>query len=315
MAIIFGTGDGAWELGDDAPQRIGLPGKEVSHVATRNGQALATVPRDGLYELSESGQRRIWQGDARSCAIGPDDMLYVGTEPAMIFRSDDSGETWKRLDKIDELSTRESSYFPPPPHEPHVRSIDFLPGSETSVLAGVEVGGVLLSDDCGDTWREMNNGVHVDVHTVRPDPSRAGGLIAVTGGGVYISDDNGEGWDHISEGLGQGYAVGVHFNPERAGEALIATGDRPPGLNARVWHTLDGGHRWEQVLDGPLPERYARVPVVLFAEGSAWIATEGGEVYRAGAVQTGWSLVTQLPTVIYAAAAGGSPSSISSGHR
>jgi len=161
----------------------------------------------------------------------------------------------------------------------------------------------------------MNSGVHVDVHTVRPDPSRPGGLIAVTGGGVYVSDDNGEGWDHISGGLDQGYAVGVHFNPEKAGEALIATGERPPGLNARVWHTLDGGRRWEQVLDAPLPERYARVPVVLFAEGSAWIATEGGEVYRARAVQTGWSLITQLPTVIHAAAADGSPSSISSGHR
>ena len=315
MTITFGTNDGVWQLAEDTAHRTGLAGKEVSHVGTRNGATLAAVPYDGLYELSTSGERRIWEGDARSCAIGPDGKLYVGVEPAMVFRSDDAGETWKRLDKIDELPTRESWYFPPPPHEPHVRSIDFLPGSETSVLVGVEVGGVLLSDDYGDNWREMNNGVHVDVHTVRPDPSRPGGLIAVTGGGVYVSDDGGETWVHVREGLGQGYAVGVHFNPERAGEALIATGERPPGLNARVWHTLDGGHRWEQVLDAPLPERYARVPVVLFAEGSAWIATEGGEVYRARAVHTGWSLITQLPTVIHAAAAGGSPSSISSGHR
>ena len=78
---------------------------------------------------------------------------------------------------------------------------------------------------------------------------------------------------------------------------------------------MDGGHRWEQVLGAPLPERYARVPVVLFAQGNAWIATEGGEVFMARAVQTGWSLVTHLPADIYAAAAGGSPSSISSGHR
>ena len=314
MSIVFGTSDGVWESGSGTPQRAGLPGKEVSHISTRNGLTLAAVPRDGLYELSGSVERRIWHGDARSCAISPEGKLYVGTEPAMIFRSDDSGATWQRLDAIDQLPTRESWYFPPPPHQPHVRSIDFLPGSESSVLAGVEVGGVLISDDYGEHWTEMNTGVHVDVHTVRPDPLQPGRLIAVTGGGVYVSADRGEGWKHVTEGLCQGYAVGVHFNPDRRGEALIATGQRPPGLNAHVWHTLDGGDTWEQVLNGPLPRQYDRVPVVLFAEGRAWIAAEGGQVYGAAEVQGDWSLEYEIPATIHAAAAGGSPSSISSGH-
>jgi len=127
MTITFGTNDGVWQLAEDTARRTGLAGKEVSHVGSRKGVTLAAVPYDGLYELSITGERRIWEGDARSCAIGPDGKLYVGVEPAMVFRSDDAGETWKRLDKIDELPTRESWYFPPPPHEPHVRSIDFLP--------------------------------------------------------------------------------------------------------------------------------------------------------------------------------------------
>ena len=314
MAITFGTNDGVWSLNDGTPQRAGLVGREVSHVAASNGLTLAAVPRDGLYELSNSEERRIWEGDARSCAIGPDERLYVGIEPAMVFRSDDGGTSWTRLDKIDALPSRESWYFPPPPHEPHVRSIDFLPGAEASLLVGVEVGGVLLSDDSGDSWREMNNGVHVDIHTVRPDPSRPGSLIAATGGGVYVSDDSGGSWERATKGLGQGYAVCVHFNPDRAGEALIATGQRPPGLDAHVWHTLDGGHTWEQVLDPPLPSEYARVPVVLFADGSAWIASEDGRVYRADDASGSWYLECELPAVINAASGAGSPSSVSSGH-
>ena len=314
MTILFGTSDGVWQADGGRGERIGLEGKTISHVADRKGTVLAAVPRDGLYKISDGGERRIWEGDARACAIGPDGKLYVGIEPAMVFRSDDSGETWKRLDKIDELPTRESWYFPPPPHQPHVRSIDFLPEAESSVLVGVEVGGVLLSDDYGDTWTEMNNGVHVDVHTVRPDPSQPGRLIAVTGGGLYVSQDSGESWKHITEGLGQGYAVGVHINPDRAGEVLIATGERPPGLNARVYHSLGGGHAWKQIAGSTLPERYDRVPVVLFAEGGAWIATDKGQVFRADDARGNWSPAYDLPTGIQAASAAGSPSSISSGY-
>ena len=315
MSIVLGTNDGVWRLENGTEEPIGLAGKTVVHVANRDGRTLAAVPRDGLYEISEAGERRIWEGDARSCAIGPDGKTYVGIEPAMIFRSEDAGDTWKRLDRIDELPTREKWYFPPPPHQPHVRSIDFLPTAESSLLVGVEVGGVLLSDDYGEGWKEENNGVNVDVHTVRPDPSQPGSLIAVTGGGVYISEDNGESWTHVTEGLGQGYAVGVHVNPDRTGEIIISTGDSPPGLNARVYHSLDGGHDWKQIADPALPEHYDLVPVVLFAEGGSWIATDNGQVFRADDPRSRWSLVHELRTPIHTASAGGSPCSIDSGFR
>jgi photosystem II stability/assembly factor-like uncharacterized protein len=313
--MIFGTNDGVWTMADGRGERIALPGKDVSHVATRGGRTVAAVPRDGLYEVSNGGETLVWKGDARACAIGPDGSLYVGIEPAMIFRSCDDGKSWKRFDSIDELPTRANWYFPPPPHEPHVRSIDFLPNEPSSVLAGVEVGGVLLSRDYGETWKEMNNGVHVDVHTVRPDPSGSGLMIAVTGGGLYVSEDNGDSWERREEGLGQGYAVGLHFNPQRAGEALIATGQRPPGIDAQVYHSVDAGRSWKKVKDAALPERYDRVPVVLYADGAAWIATEKGAVYRSDDAESGWSLAGELPATINAATAEGSPCSVSSGHR
>ena len=174
---------------------------------------------------------------------------------------------------------------------------------------------MLLSVDHGDSWREMNNGVHVDVHTVRPDPSQPGRLIAVTGGGLYVSGGNGKSWKLITEGLGQGYAVGLYINPDRAGEVLVATGERPPGLNARVYHSLDGGRTWGQIVDSTLPERYGRVPVVLFADESAWIATDEGNVFRSDDTRDRWSLAYKMPTTIHAASAGGSPCSVSSGFR
>lgn len=312
MAIFFGTRDGVWQLDGASPERVTLAGKPVSHVADRNGAVIAAVPRDGLYDISGGHERRLWEGDARACAVAPDGALYAGIEPAMVFRSDEGGASWTRLDAIDGLPTRDEWYFPPPPHEPHVRSIDFL-GAASNVLVGVEVGGVLRSDDRGQTWRELNDGVHPDVHTVRPDPNELDRLIAVTGGGLYLSEDAGVSWERVP--LEQGYAVGLHFNPERAGEVLIATGERPPGLDARVHHSLDGGRSWLQLAQAPLPERYGRVPVVLFADGSAWIATEEGRVFRADDAREAWTLACEVSAPIDCASAGGSPSSVESGYR
>ena len=201
MAITVGTSDGVWRVEASGFEQIGLEGRAISQVAAGGGATLAAVSHDGLYRVTGAGDVRLWDGDARSCAVGPDGKLFVGSEPAMVHRSDDEGESWKRLDGIDELPTRSTWYFPPPPHEPHVRSIDFLPGSASSILVGVEVGGVLLSADHGETWEELNNGVHVDVHTVRPDPSRPGRLMAVTGGGVYGSEDGGASWARRESGL------------------------------------------------------------------------------------------------------------------
>ncbi len=312
MPLIVGTNNGVWRL-DGKAERVGLEDRKAVHVADRDGTIVAAVPKDGLYATGTEIQGCVWEGDARAAAIGPDGSFYVGTEPAMVFRSDDRGATWRRSSQIDELPTRSTWYFPPPPHEPHVRSIDFLPDDARSVLVGVEVGGVLLSRDHGESWAEMNEGVYVDVHQVRPDRAEPGRLIAATGNGVYLSEDNAASWQRITVGSDEGYAVGVGFNPERAGEVLIATGDRPPGLNARVFHSLDGGHSWTQIKHPVLPEQYPRVPVLLFAEGSAWIMTDNGQVFRADDPRGNWSLLTELGTAIHAASAGGSPSSVNYG--
>lgn len=315
MAMMIGTHDGVWKLAGEQVQRAGLAGKDVSHLAVRNGMTLATVPYEGLYALHEAGDRLIWQGDARACAIGPEGTFYVGTEPAMIWRSHDGGKTWKRSDAIDTLPTRADWYFPPPPHEPHVRSIDFLPGHPESLLVGIEVGGVLLSPDGGEHWQELNHGVYVDVHAVRPDPLQPDLLVAVTGRGFYASEDGGASWEKRMQGIGHRYTVGLHVNPTCAGELLVTAGDGPPGLNASVYHSQDAGCHWQEVLAPGLPPAYDRVPVAFFADGAAWVATHKGQLFRAETVLGQWSLLGELPATIHAVAADGSPTSIDSGYR
>ena len=94
---------------------------------------------------------------------------------------------------------------------------------------------------------------------------------------------------------------------------MKALRQRPPGLDARVSYSTDGGQTWKLLGCSGLPERYDRVPVVLFAAGSAWVMTDKGGVFRAADPSGEWTLAHQLGAPINAASAGGSPSSVESG--
>lgn len=310
MRITLGTEDGVWNVEAESARRLGLAGKAVLHVAAEGGVVLAAVEHDGLYVVDAAGARRIWEGNAHSCAVAADGAYYVGIEPAMVLRSTDAGESWQRCDAIDDLPTREDWTFPPPPHEPHVLSIDFLPGEPESVIAGVEVGGVLLSRDQGVHWTELNNGVYVDVHSVRPDPSEAGRLLAVTGSGFYASEDGGESWERRMDGVDNGYTIGMQINPDRAGEVLLSSGDRPPGLNGTLYHSLDAGRTWSELGGEGLPARNRRAPVPFFADGAVWAGTDEGKLLRANDAQGSWELVCDVGVAINAVSAEGRPSSV-----
>lgn len=314
MPPILGTNDGVWEISGKRGRQIGLKGRRISHAAVRVPWLIACVPHDGLYARNGSDFARIWEGDARACAVSPDGTLYVGSEPAMVHWSAGGGKTWRKAEAVDRLPTRKDWDFPPPPHLPHVRSIDFLPGDPKTVLVGIEVGGFIVSRDGGNSWEEMNSGLNVDVHTARPDPSNPAHFYAVTGGGFHASMDAGRTWERRMEGVDRWYTAGLHVNPEREGELLIAAGDRPPGRHGRLYHSDDGGGEWHQLEAGGIPADFDSVPVPLFADGAIWIGSPVGDVFRADDLNNPFERVATLPVSINALAAEGVISSVDSGH-
>lgn len=310
---FLGTDDGVWEFRGKSGRQLGLKGRRVSHLAVRGPALIACVPHDGLYARSATDFTRIWEGDARACAVSPRGVLYVGSEPAMVHWSVDEGKTWNTAEAIDHLPTRGEWYFPPPPHQPHVRSIDFLPGDPETVLVGVEVGGFIVSRDGGISWEELNDGLNVDVHTARPDPSHPRRIYAVTGGGFHASNDGGHTWKYRMEGIDRWYTAGLHVNPAQEGELLVAAGDRPPGRNGRLYYSSDGGQSWRRAEGDGLPGEFDSVPVPLFASGRVYVGTDKGEVFAAEAAEGSWNLAGSIETAINAMAAEGVTSSVDSG--
>ncbi|MGB3965369.1 MAG: PDZ domain-containing protein, partial [Planctomycetota bacterium] len=102
-----------------------------------------------------------------------------GFECGGVFRSDDRGENWRRVNSL----TERPFYY-------SVVRVD--PRSDQNIYC---VGTTLWgSKDGGEDFKAINRGIHVDFHGFWVDPDDSEHLIAICDGGVNESFDRGETW-------------------------------------------------------------------------------------------------------------------------
>lgn len=125
----------------------------------------------------------------------PDSRLYVGTEPPGLFRSN-HGEEFTALDGIHKVDSREDWVFGYEPFEAgHVHGVTAHAGRPQRLFAAVEIGGILRSDDGGDTWQAHLPGT--DVHRIAITPEDPDHVFAATETGIYESTDGGTTWQGV----------------------------------------------------------------------------------------------------------------------
>ena len=102
----------------------------------------AGVTQDGLYCTRDEGRhwQRMLEGDIRWVTVDPaeDRVVYAGTEPVKLFRSEDGGDSWEELEGLRALppEVQQHWWFPYPPHHGHVRHIYIDPdNTDTLYLA------------------------------------------------------------------------------------------------------------------------------------------------------------------------------------
>ena len=90
----------------------------------------------------------------------------MGSEPATVYRSEDSGaipgQRWKASPRC---LNRWTGAFTPPPAIPHVRDLRVAPDDPDRLYAGIEVGGMVRSGDGGQNWQQLP-GLNDDIHCV-----------------------------------------------------------------------------------------------------------------------------------------------------
>ena len=316
--LLAGSDDGLYRIdgvtGDPDPtvektldagpvQRVrrfdGVPGV---FAATRSG--LFHSPAGGDWEDLGVPAEHVYAVGASPAR----DHLYAGTRPAAVYVADlgdlrdRNGDAqaldWRELDGFQDLPSRDGWRLPRHENLAQVRDLHVHPERPDRVVAGVEVGGVHVSEDGGETWTERRDegevGLHDDVHEL----SLAGPeeFVAATGFGLFRSTDAGRSWTRLDEGFDQRYfrSLLVHDGAIYAGSALAHTStwvedDAEPVLFA---FREDEGL---QPVEHPRPGE--TVTGLASVNGRLVASTHRGTLLAsAGGTVQDWTVLARLPT-------------------
>ena len=138
---------GATTLSADLSKYRFVPAKEAPAATKLNPKAAKFAKRYGL-----DTSFRIW-----TVAAGPEkqkSVLYAGTAPAGLFRSEDRGRSWEPVDGLNRHRTRKD--WAPGAGGQCLHSIQIDPHDSNRMYAAISAAGAFRSDDAGATWKPIN---------------------------------------------------------------------------------------------------------------------------------------------------------------
>ena len=264
MVVLRGVGD-IWTSMRGSREYTGFfPDQVVDSVwGCRNTPEVvyAGVTQDGLYCTRDEGRhwQRMLEGDIRWVTVDPaeDRVVYAGTEPVKLFRSEDGGDSWEELEGLGALppEVQQHWWFPYPPHHGHVRHIHIDPDDTDTIYLALEHGGIVRSFDRGKTWEDVSEGIeYPDVHMIVRSPANSGTFFAATSRGFFRGDPPEAGWQRAERGMESDYFHDVVLLPGDPPALFLAGGhgspqywDRPTGADGRIYRSEDSGRNWRQV--------------------------------------------------------------------
>ncbi|MFQ5530401.1 MAG: hypothetical protein ACE5FP_08640 [Gemmatimonadota bacterium] len=301
MRIAIGTDDGFHAIRWLAVARAGtvasraFEGRSVASLAASAGILYAALPDTGVHKSDDRGAS--WKPVAElpsgvrpeTLTTAPAGDLLVGTEPAHLLRSSDGGASWADLTGFGALRETEtwSDYGG---RSAHVEAVTFDPHDASRLYAGVEIGGAYRSDDYGQTWVGVNDGVFDDIHDLVVDPRDGSRIFAATGGGLYVSTDRGADWRPASGGVGDVYSTRLMAiaRSRAAGpsETLFLLGT----AGGELWISRDSSSTWTALKATALK---GGSPVTALAADPAdpanvLVGTAGGRLIHGNLVDDRW---------------------------
>jgi photosystem II stability/assembly factor-like uncharacterized protein len=280
----------------------------VTSTIAREGVILAGT-QDGIFRSDDEGKtwEEISNGltvrHVRWMAYHPDisDLEFAGTEPANIFVSNNGGESWRACPEVAQLRDQFRWSLPYSPEAGCVRGFAF---NGSRVYAAVEVGGVLVSDDSGETWQLARGSdgnpdlegppepfVYPDVHSLEVHPSSLDLVYAPTGGGFYRSNDGGKTW-RLSYDC---YCRAVWVDPNDPDHLILGPADGVD-RNGRIEESRDGGLTWSMASNGlQVPWRRGMVERFFQRDSELFAILSNGQVMIAPLSNLEWKRL--LPSI------------------
>lgn len=207
----------------------------------------------GMFVTNDSGKEWIRANPNVPCLtissmLALSGKLFVGTMPAALYATAEGGG-WHELKGVRQGAI--GGTFPPnPDFAPRTRVLTVEKKPAGRLYAGIEVGGILASDDDGQNWTSANEGLSdPDIHQILPCQSKNGLIVAACGEGISRSTDRGAHWEKVTPPGGRTY--GNALAEDNVGNIYLGiTQDRPRTwtragrANSAIFKSTDGA-KWE----------------------------------------------------------------------
>lgn len=247
-------------------------------------------------------------------------VLYLGTDPGALFKSQDNGDSWQLVRSLWEHPTRKKQWFGGGRDNPGIHSIMVDPRDSNHIYIGISCAGVFETNDNGKSWNPRNKGMNADFlpdptseigqdpHLVVMSPSNPDVMWNQNHCGIYMTRDGSKNWEavHQEGGLAYfGFAIAVHqTDPEMAWIIPgISDGVRVAVDQALcVCRTNDGGKTWNDHRKG-LPQENCYDIVYrhcLDIDGDSLVfGSTTGNVYISNDLGESWELLSSDLPMVY----------------
>lgn len=260
--------------------------------------------------------KRVWHLEP---ALHDPDKVWAGVEDAALFLSTDGARSWREQPGLRGVK---GHLWQPGAGGMGLHTIVQVPSHPERLYVAISAAGAFRSDDGGDSFRPITNGLKSPfelpdpdaevghcVHRIAVHPSRPDTLFMQKHWDVLRSDDGGGIWREVSGDLPSdfGFPIAVHAHEPETIYVVPITSDSlhyPPEGKLRVYRSRTGGDEWEALTAG-LPQENCFVNILRGAmavdslEGcGVYFGTTGGQVYGSADGGDRWRLlVRDLPSV------------------
>ncbi len=261
--------------------------------------------------------KRVWRFEP---SLTDPDTVYAGVEDAALFRSTDGGLTWQELPG---LRDAKGHLWQPGAGGMCLHTILIDPSDPNRMFAAISAAGAFRTDDGGQTWRPVNQGLKSNfelpdpgaevghcVHNIAMHPSRPDVLFMQKHWDVMRTDNGGDSWQEVSGNLPSdfGFPIAVHAHEPNTIYVVPIKSDSehfPPEGKLRVYRSRSGGNEWEPLTKG-LPQSDCYVNILRSAlavdsldECGVYFGTTGGQVYASADSGDSWMpIASNLPAVL-----------------
>jgi photosystem II stability/assembly factor-like uncharacterized protein len=328
MKLFAGTSKGLFVVGESQEVSAVLPERSVRDLGCAGRRMLAGA-ETGIFASDDDGRtwepsglegRTVWK-----ILPGPlgRDRVYAGTQPAGVFHSEDGGRSWEEMETFARAPGADRWCVPVTPRQAgRARALVADRADRKRLWVGVEVGGVVSTDDGGATWRLDLPGGNPDIHVMVAHPGRPGVLFASTGygrldgvaemiegnAGVFRSEDNGATWDYAWREVTPRYARPMCIDPRPPYALTVASAPTAfsshrdeGGAQAMLYRTEDGGETWRSLCDrehSPSASNFHGLVSDPSEPGGVLVGTDTGEIWRVSDRGEWRCLAAGLPSVL-----------------